>query len=93
MSYKVVYQRMQEDDAGVEHLQIEVVFREGLEHDTAFQIAKGMAEALGLKQLNSVDGSWITIMPTENDEHILVVKEENPEIVHYVITEITGKRD
>lgn len=93
MSYRVVYQQMREDNAGVEHVETEIVFRSGLDdHSRAFEIAKGMSEALGLKQLNSTAGHWITVFPTENDEHIFVAEEENPEVIHYEITEITRKR-
>lgn len=67
--YDVVYQRKNDKDVVVSA----VTFREGISFETAGAMADSFGAALGLKA-GSWPHSWLTVMPTEDDEYVFIVE-------------------
>lgn len=67
--YDVVYQRKNDKDVVVSA----VAFREGIPFEFAGAMADSFGQTLGLKS-GSWPHSWLTIMPTEDDEYVFIVE-------------------
>lgn len=67
--YDVVYQRKNDKDVVVSAIS----FREGISFEQAGSLADDLGNALRLKP-GSWPHSWLTVMPTENDEFVFIVE-------------------
>lgn len=67
--YDVVYQRQNAQNQVI----AAVTFPVNGPMDVAGEIADGIGQALKLKP-NGTNHSWLTIMPTDNDEYVFLVE-------------------